>query len=80
MTLYLTIQVNIRWWNGSFNQREKKPTIQANYNRKIESLCTLLCDRLSQIASALCENFEIQVNSIGLKLRFVIENGSVSVI
>lgn len=76
MTLNLTIQVNIGWWNGSFNQTEKKPMIQSNYNRKIESLCTLLCDRLSQIATALYENFEIQVNSI----VFAIENGSVSVI
>ena len=50
--------------------------IQSNYNRKIESLCTLLCDRLSQIATALYENFEIQVNSF----VFAIENGSVSVI
>ena len=80
MTLTLTIQANIRCWNGSFNRRKKKPTIQSNYNRKIDSLCILLCDRLSQIATALCENLEIQVNSLESKLRVAIENGSVSVI
>ncbi|CAH3032263.1 unnamed protein product [Porites lobata] len=70
-------KVNIRCWNGSFNQRKKKPTIQSNYNRKIDSLCILLCDRLSQIATALCENLEIQSSGGMSKERLVSFGGRI---
>ncbi|KAJ7363433.1 hypothetical protein OS493_009587 [Desmophyllum pertusum] len=39
---------------------EKKLSRQSKYNRKIESLCNLLCDRLTQTAALLCETQEFQ--------------------
>ena len=33
----------------------------SKYNKKIDSLCTLLCERLSQTATLLCETLEVQV-------------------
>ena len=40
---------------------ERKLSRQAKYNRKVESLCKLLCDRLAHTASLLCQTVEVQV-------------------
>ena len=40
---------------------QKKQLDLSKYNRKIESLGTLLCDRLAQMATQLCELLALQV-------------------
>ena len=40
---------------------QKKPLDVSKYNREIESLCTLLCGRLAQMATQLCELLVVQV-------------------
>ena len=48
-----------RWkYQGDF---PSKPPDPSKYNRRVEALCTELCDRLNQLATLLCKALETQV-------------------
>jgi len=56
---HISLKVNCQSWNGE--KTERKLAREAKHNRKIESLCSLLCDRLAHTASLFCETLGAQV-------------------
>ncbi|XP_074626555.1 serine-protein kinase ATM-like isoform X2 [Acropora palmata] len=58
-----------RWkYQGDF---PSKPPDPSKYNRRVEALCTELCDRLNQLATLLCKALETQSSGTFSKERLV---------
>ena len=49
------------WQSWNEEKSERKLSGETKHNRKIEALCSLLCERLARTASLFCETLEAQV-------------------
>ncbi|XP_066028150.1 serine-protein kinase ATM isoform X2 [Pocillopora verrucosa] len=77
--LQSTFDEGNRYWQSG-DVVEKKLARQPKYKRKVDSLCTLLCDRLANTASFLSKTLEFKSSGGMYKDRLVSFGGKVEVV